>query len=80
MGKRKASGSHTKTPKKKTRSSVPPAEPRDVKAAFRPGLFDEAVLKEYREQYRTSGPYTSLLLSSLYHPPTAHLHPATRTP
>lgn len=59
MAKRKSTHEPAASKKAKAKSSLAPptTEPADVKAAFRDGLFDEKVLKDYNEQYNTSGPY-----------------------
>ena len=80
MGKRKSSSSHDKPSKKGTSApdsaAAPPAND-DVKTAFRDGLFDDAVLKEYNEQYRNSGPFVTR--TSFSSSPLTR-SPATRTP
>ncbi|KAF8542990.1 Oxoglutarate and iron-dependent oxygenase degradation C-term-domain-containing protein [Trichophaea hybrida] len=79
MGKRKSPSSHsspTTSSSKKGKSSDSPAAAsipaEDIKAAFRPNLFDEAVLKEYNEQYLTSGPYRHVIIPTLISPPLLH--------
>ena len=66
MGKRKHSSSHRspsassskkgKTSKTKHGATGAVAANDDIKAAFRTGLFDKAVRKEYHKQYRDFGP------------------------
>jgi hypothetical protein len=85
MGKRKASSSLGSESKKgkTTTLSVLSKEPENVKAAFRDDLFDKKVLKEYNEQYTTSGPYetfnfsTEVLLTELQLPPCRYSFPNT---
>lgn len=61
MAKRKSTqdlqSASLKKLKAKPSLSPPTTEPVNVKASFRDGLFDDEVLKEYNNQYNTSGPY-----------------------
>jgi hypothetical protein len=59
-----SSSSKKKGKKEKSAVTTAPAVNDDIKSAFRPGLFDSEVLKEYNEQYAKSGPYATLASSA----------------
>lgn len=61
MGKRRNLSSYTSAPSKKKGKATPfvktPVD--EIESAFRPGLFEKDVLKEYNTQYRDSSPCVS---------------------
>lgn len=67
--KRKAESSKSKSSKKGKAAVVSSLTEAEVRDSFRSGLFDEAVLKNYNEEYKKSEPYVLSFLALSGAPP-----------